>query len=129
MNSQWKSLGLKPQYETGELIVLVPQTSEEDILQKNNLFLSDSRSSKKIALLPKEGPGKKYFIEFYALEAGDYTLHAPWGSQNIEVSKRQGLGFQTEFGIFSIVVIAVILLMAKRYLTPSKANRRINHES
>lgn len=125
MNNAWTKLGLKSQYETGELIVLVGAKSEP-LPPKTVVLLNQEGKSEKIKLEAKLAPDGKEFFEFYALDPGTYQLQAQWGVASFSVVPRQGLTFQTEFGIFFAVVVALVLLMAKRYLGPKGRSNASN---
>lgn len=111
----WKSLGLKDHYETGELIVLVGAQATQ-VPDDVPITLLAPRSSRAIPVAVKRGPGNKPFVEFYVLEPGQYKISLPWETMAFTVTSRKDLGFQVEFGIFFVVVIVLILMMARRYL-------------
>jgi len=122
MSLSWQALGLKPEYETGELIIL-NQVDAPSLDASTKIYLSPSAKPEKILLQPKLGPGNKIFFEFYALEAGNYELQASWGTSTFSVVPRRDLSFQIEFGIFFIVVAIVVISMAWRYLRSPRIKR------
>lgn len=111
----WKSLGLKDRYETGELIVLVGSETLQFPVDAS-ITLAAPGSSRAIPIVVKRGPGNKPFVEFYALEPGQYKISSPWETVAFTVMPRKDLGFQVEFGIFFAVVVVLVLMMARRYL-------------
>lgn len=125
MKTRWQQLGLKDTYETGELIIL--SSPGDDTIQKNHQFyLRHGKNEKKIRLDLKRSSNDGTFIEFYALEPGEYQISAPWGTAGFHVTQRVGLSFQKEFGIFTVAVVILVLLMARRYLYKPKRKDKKN---
>lgn len=117
MASFSESIGLKNQYESGELIILKGPLIE-NLSQDSKLILLESSNANRVELESKKDPSGHNFYEFFAVEPGTYQIQSTTQVATFQVVARRGLDFQHEFGIFFVVVAILVLLMAKRYLKP-----------
>jgi|GEM_PF-5391831 len=112
-----KNFGVEESYDSGELIVIAP--SGERLIQKSSvlkLIGPLEASSKKVSIKAIQGTNNQMFFEFYVLSEGSYNLISDWGETSIQIKSRNDLNFHQEFGIFSIVVVALVSLMAWKYV-------------